>query len=226
MRFAYLKHSTEIFSNRNRFHAMRSLFDSFFIKFILIILFFLIPALSFAYTLAPNCDEAWFTLPAYNLVENGFFGTTVLDETATFRHVRLDGINHYTYWVMPVFPLAQTVWGKIVGFNLLGIRLLSVIFGIAALFSWAYLIKELSGNSTVALLSIGLMAIDYNFVYASGIGRMDIMTASLGIAGLAVFVRLRKKNLDYAVPASFTLAALAFFAHPMGLVNLAKRRKS
>jgi len=79
---------------------------------LLILAVYLIFALSSALTLLPGCDEAWFTVPGYNLVENGYFGTTVLDETATFRKVDLRGINHTTYWIMPVCPVLQGVIGN------------------------------------------------------------------------------------------------------------------
>jgi hypothetical protein len=169
-------------------------------------------------TLLPNCDEAWFTIPGYNLVENGFFGTTVLDETATFRNVRLDGINQYTYWIMPVYPLLQGAWGKIVGFGLIETRTFSLVCGIFALGSWFVLIRNLSKNVNLALLTVLLLALDYHFIYASSFGRMDMLTAALGAGALALFTHFRDKRFDIAILISFTLAALSFFTHPLGLI--------
>lgn len=190
----------------------------FKVALLLVILVYLVAAFSSAYTLLPNVDEAWFALPGYNLVENGFFGTSTLEETANFRQVRLDGINQYTYWIMPVFPLMQGVWGKIVGFGLIQTRVVSIIFGIVALLSWAFLIKKLSGSANIALLAAGILAIDYHFIYAASLARMDMTTVSLGVCGLAVFAWLREKNLDRAILFSYTLTALAFFTHPLGLL--------
>lgn len=197
---------------------MKKIPASFAAIFFTILIIYLITATLFASVLLPNCDEAWFLLPGYNLAEHGFFGTTVLDETATFRQVRLDGINVYTYWIMPLYPLAQAVWGKIFGFGLMQTRFLSFFCGAAALASWSYLIKKLSGNSAIALTAVGLMAVDYHFVYAASIGRMDMFTVSLGAGALAAFVFLREKNFDAAVAFSFWLTAPAFFAHPLGLL--------
>lgn len=200
---------------------MRMKFPSknyFIVSFLAVCFIYLAISLIFINTLLPNCDEGWFTIPGYNLVEKGFFGTTVLDETATFRKVRLDGINQYTYWIMPLYPLSQGIWGKIVGFGLIETRLFSVVCGIFALISWFVLIRNLSENFNLALLSILLLAVDYHFIYASGFGRMDMLTTSLGIGALAVFTQLRNKNFDYAILFSFTLTGLAFFAHPLGLI--------
>ena len=197
---------------------MKPAFNNFSISFLAVCVIYIAISIASVNTLLPNCDEGWFTIPGYNLVEKGFFGTTVLDETATFRKVRLDGVNQYTYWVMPMYPLLQGIWGKIVGFSLIETRLFSVVCGIFALSSWFILIRNLSKNSNLALLSILLLAVDYHFIYASGFGRMDMLTTSLGIGALAVFTQLRHKNFDYAILLSFTLTALAFFAHPLGLI--------
>lgn len=67
--------------------------NKFNIALSLIILIYLAAAFSSANTLLPNVDEAWFTIPGYNLAENGFFGTSTLEESANFRQIRLDGIN-------------------------------------------------------------------------------------------------------------------------------------
>ncbi len=184
----------------------------------LVILIYLAAASSSAYTLLPNVDEGWFTVPAYNLAENGFFGTTTVEESATFRQVRLDGIRQYTYWIMPAYPLVQALWGKIAGFGMMQTRSVSVIFGVIALLSWAFLIKKLSSSNGVALLAVAILAIDQHFIYSAGHGRMDMMTVALGASGLAAFVGLRERNLDRAVLFSCTLTAAAFFTHPLGLL--------
>lgn len=181
-------------------------------------LIYLTTAIASAYTLLPNVDEAWFTIPGYNLAENGFFGTSTLEETANFRQVRLDGINQYTYWIMPLFPLTQAFWGKIVGFGLWQTRFVSVIFGMIALSAWFALIRMLTGNNRLAFIAVTVLAFDYHFIYAASLGRMDMMTAALGVSALAVFARWRGEYFSRAVFFSCFLAALAFFTHPLGLI--------
>jgi 4-amino-4-deoxy-L-arabinose transferase-like glycosyltransferase len=194
--------------------------NKFKIVLALICLIYLAASISSAYTLLPNVDEAWFTIPGYNLAEHGFFGTSTLEETASFRQVKLTGINHYTYWIMPLFPLIQAIWGKIFSFGLIQTRFVSITFGFIALLSWTFLIIKLSGNRRLALIAVGILAIDYHFIYAASLGRMDMMTASLSVSGFAIFAWLREKHLSRAILAAYTLAALAFFSHPLGLLGV------
>ena len=156
---------------------------------------FIAASLQTARTMLPNVDEAWFTLPGFNLAEHGFFGTTILDETSSFRQVKLDGINSYTYWIMPVFPLIQAGWGKLVGFGLIETRSISIMFGVIALVSWTILIKILARNDAVALTAAALMALDYHFVYAGSLAAWT-WPQCLGVTGLAVYAWLREKRSE------------------------------
>lgn len=186
--------------------------------FFFVLFAYLVLAISSAFTLLPNVDEAWFTNPGYNLATHGFFGTTVLDETATFRQVSLDGIGQHTYWIMPAYPLLQAGVGKAVGFGLIQTRGVSIFFGVVALFAWTFLIRKLSGSAFLSVFAVALMAVDMHFIYAASEGRMDMIAAALGINALAVFVWLREKNLSRAVLFSSVLTAFSFFTHPLGSI--------
>ena len=70
--------------------------------------------------------------------------------------------------------------------------------------------KKMSGNDRIALIAVSILAIDYHFIYAASLGRMDMMTVALGASGLVVFVWLREKNLSRTVLFSYTLIAAAF----------------
>ncbi len=192
--------------------------SKFNIALIIIAAIYLAAAISSANTLLPNVDEAWFTIPGYNLAENGYFGTSTLDETSSFRQVKLDGVRTYTYWIMPVFPLTQAIWGKVLGFGLIQTRSVSILFGLIALLSWYCLIRKTTGEVRPALIAAAILAIDYHFVYAASLGRMDMMTAALGISALAVFIVGRGRSFDRAVFFSYSLTATAFFTHPLGLI--------
>src|SRR6185369_9070971 len=98
-----------------------------------IVLGYLLLAVGSARTLLPWCDEAWFASPALNLINSGYMGTSVLDPTADFRTNRIQGINRYTYWIVPLYPVTQALWDKLLGFNLFTVRLYSVAWGLVAL---------------------------------------------------------------------------------------------
>jgi hypothetical protein len=171
-----------------------------------------------AWTLLPGCDEAWFTLPGYNLVTNGHFGTTVLDESARFRQVRLDGINERTYWIMPSYPVLQGVLGKLFGFGLFTTRSASVFFGLVALIATYMFTRSLSDNRAIPLIAAGLLAADPFFVFGAGFGRMDMMAFALGLGSLTAYVGLREKHLSLAAAISSMLCAVSSFTHPLGLM--------
>lgn len=169
-------------------------------------------------TVMPWSDEAWFSSPALNLLTKGYMGTSVLDPTSSWRTNVLTGINQYTYWIVPLYPLAQAGWYKLVGFSLYSMRLLSVGWGLVALLAWYGIMKALSGDRRVALLTVALLAIDFQFLWSASVGRMDMMCAALGQAGLAAFLLLRPNHFPLAVLVSQSLVAASGLSHPVGLV--------
>ena len=98
-----------------------------------VVALYLILATGSLLTLRPWCDEGWFSAPAHSLITHGNMGTEVLDQTATWRSVQLTGIHEYTYWIMPLYPLAQTAWYEIAGFGLFRMRMLSLTLLISSI---------------------------------------------------------------------------------------------
>lgn len=167
---------------------------------------------------APFFDEAVLASPALNLITAGHMGTSVLDETSAWREgMSLKGINSRTYQVLPGHFLTQAAWYTVFGFGLFQMRLLSVFWGIIALLAWLVILETLS-NRPVALITMTLLAIDAMFLAAASFGRADMATAALGFAALAVYLRMRDRNLVAAVSISHVLAATAIFTHPTGLL--------
>jgi 4-amino-4-deoxy-L-arabinose transferase-like glycosyltransferase len=117
---------------------------------------------------------------------------------------------------MPLHLVTQAGWYKIFGFSLFSMRALSVVFGLLALFAWYVVVRSLSGNRQVALLTFILLAFDYIFVMAASFGRGDMMSMSLGAAGFAAYLYWRESNFARAVFASQTLVAACGLTHPNG----------
>ncbi|HLM62238.1 MAG TPA: glycosyltransferase family 39 protein, partial [Pyrinomonadaceae bacterium] len=138
-------------------------------------------AIGAAATKSPWCDEAWFASPAFNLSTRGFMGTTVLESSGTW----LEGIDEYTYWIPPAYVLAQSGWYEVFGFSLLSMRSLSAAFGLLALFSWFFFVKDITGEVETAILALVVIALDYCFIMTASVGRMDMMSAALNIAAFA-----------------------------------------
>ena len=180
-----------------------------------ILLVFVAIAVLCAHTNLPWSDEAWFASPALNLIARGNFGTSVLDPTASFRTNNLTGIHEHTYWIVPLFPLAEAAWFRALGFGLMQVRYLSILWGMVALWAWYRMLKILSGDERVAVLALGLMAADFTFAWTASVGRMDMMAAALGGAGLAAFLMWRESNFTRAVLVSQSLIVAAGLTHPM-----------
>jgi 4-amino-4-deoxy-L-arabinose transferase-like glycosyltransferase len=165
-----------------------------------------------ALTRRPWSDEAWFANPAWNLATKGFMGTTVLRTGEAW----LRGIERHTYWVMPLGLLAEAGWYKLVGFSLFKTRLLETMWSLVALAAWYYALKKLSGDVRLALLTAALLAVDYVFVSAASFGRMDMMSAALGLSAYAAYLGWRERNLPVAIFASQALTCLSGLTHPHG----------
>jgi 4-amino-4-deoxy-L-arabinose transferase-like glycosyltransferase len=180
-----------------------------------ILLVFVALAIFCAHTNLPWSDEAWFASPAFNLITKGNFGTSVLDPTASFRTNNLTGIHEHTYWIVPLFPLVEAAWFRATGYGLMQVRYLSIVWGLVALWAWYRMLKILTGDERVAVLAMGLMAIDFTFVWTSSVGRMDMMCAALGGAGLTAFLIMRERNFTRAVLVSQSLIVAAGLSHPM-----------
>src|SRR5919205_2717156 len=156
----------------------------------------------------PWSDEGWFASPALNLATTGSMGSPVLDASSW-----LPGINQYTYWVMPLHLVTQAGWYKIFGFSLLSLRMLSAFWGLVALASWFVIMRHLAEDRRIALLTSLLLALDYSFVMGASFGRMDVMCAALGFAGLTAYLTLRERHFAWAVMAGHTLVAASGLTH-------------
>jgi len=139
-------------------------------------------------------------------------GTTILESKGSW----MEGMDRHTYWILPLHVLAQAGWYKLFGFSLLTLRWLSVFWGAVVLCAWYFLMRRLSQDPRVALLSVGLLTVDYHFTSVAALGRMDAMCAGLGWAGCAVYVCMRERNLRVAVVSSNVLVAASCFTHPCG----------
>jgi 4-amino-4-deoxy-L-arabinose transferase-like glycosyltransferase len=167
--------------------------------------------LAAALTYTPRADEGFFASPALNLITHGHMGTTVLEGSHDF----LRNIHRYTYWMTPLHFIVQAGWYELVGFSLLNMRLLSLLFGVVALGAWYAIAGRLSQSRTVAALTMALVSMDFNFIAGGASGRMDMMAAALNFSGLAAYLVLRDRNFAAAILAGNACATLAGLTHPV-----------
>jgi len=175
---------------------------------------FLALSVGTALTAIPGTDEGWFANPAFNLRTKGSFGTTVMETFAT----PFKGIEQRTYWIMPLQPLALSVWYRVFGFSVFSSRSLSILWGLVALASWFIIVRSLFKRTSLGLLVLALLSVDYIFIVCASSGRMDMMSASLGFAAFASYLWLRERSLMWAIFVSQSLIVLSVLTHPMGVL--------
>ena len=182
-----------------------------------IVVVYLILAVACARTLMPWCDEAWFAGPAYNLINHGYMGTPVLDPTAGWSIRDLTRVDRYTYWIMPLYPFSQALWFQFFHFGLMTVRMYSVFWGLVALAAWFLVVKKITGDTRIALVTAALLATDFTFLWGAAVGRMDMMCEALGLGGIAAFLWLREKYLMVAILIGNAGVAAAGLVHPIAL---------
>src|SRR5207302_2682606 len=120
---------------------------------------YLFLAFSIAKVKIPWVDEGWVASAPANWVTTGSFGTPSLEPTGTWLNAELTGIRDYTYWNLPVGILAQALWYKAVGFDLLKMRALGILCGLLAILSWFAVVAELSGSRLAGSITAALLSV-------------------------------------------------------------------
>jgi len=185
-----------------------------------LLLLYLALAVGGVVTILPWSDEAWFASPAMNLAAKGYMGTSVLDPTAAWHVRNLNGIDRFTYWMVPLYLVGQSGWQLLAGPSLFSVRFFSVLWGLGALVAWYVLLRQLTGDAWVGFLTAAFLALDFQFLWSASVARMDMMCVALGVGGLAAFVALRQTKFTLAILVSHAFVAASGLSHPAGLAYL------
>lgn len=184
-----------------------------------IVLFSLLFATGAALTRRPWCDEGWFASIGWSLIHRGVMGMSVLDPHGYIFHTNVEGIDRYTYWVMPGYPLLQAAWYKVLGPSLFSMRSISLVWAVVALLSWYVVVRWLIRDGPVALLATLLLGTEQHFAFSAATGRMDMMCAALGLLSLALYIRLRR-NFTLALFVASCVSAINLFTHPNAIFGM------
>jgi hypothetical protein len=187
----------------------------------LVLCVYLALACGTALTKRPWCDEACFANPGIDLITRGSFGYTAMDPTG---YALLIGwvfprVQTHAYFIMPFDPLLQAGWFKLFGVGVFTMRSLHIVFGLAALFCWGFLVLRLSGRPPAALLAVALIGVDRSFVFAAADGRPDMTSAAFGVAALAVYLGFRESRIGLAIFLANACMAASVLSHPIGGVS-------
>jgi hypothetical protein len=112
----------------------------------------------------PSIDEGRFANPAYNLARHGVMGTTVIETAApgpgAFPLLR---IERHTYWVMPLYLVAEGAWYLIAPATLFWTRFFSILWIPLALWAVLTIAWRATGDLRVGLLAAVLAAAEFLF---------------------------------------------------------------
>lgn len=175
-----------------------------------ILVLYTILAVELARVRPPNADEGNHGSVAAIFASHHYLSMPMLNG------VWLPGLDKHLYAIMPLYFLGLSVWLKAFGVNIITMRLFSIPWGMVALLSWYVIMRRLSGDRRIALLSLALIALNYDFIDLSS-GRYDVMCAALNAAALAIYLALRERHLPWVLFSSNLLVAAAFMTHPYGL---------
>ncbi len=165
----------------------------------------------------PRPDEGHFSSAAYNLAHFGFLGTTSIDADAT----GLLRINERTYFLMPLYLLLQAGWLKLFPATIFSIRILNLVLLVPTLWCIYYVVRNITGNKAIALITVALLPLDYAFMFATISARPDVLCLLLSMAAIASYLKLRTRSFHQAILAAAFFMALSVMTHPNVVIHAA-----
>ena len=176
----------------------------------LIVIVYITLALARAYSTQPWNDEAWYASPSWSLIHHGNTGTPYIETAGKFWK----GMDHITYWVVPLQFFVQVPWIEVFGFGLVTMRVFAICWGLVALLAWARIVFLLSRSIIAALLTAFFLACDYQFASQMALARMDAMAVALATLAILAYLELRNRNFLWAVILSQAAVVACGLTHP------------
>jgi hypothetical protein len=172
-------------------------------------------ALSLGYSLTrePWWDEGLFVDVAITFRNHGHLGSSTLD---SHGFLPLPEVDRFTYWQFPLYLVSLGNWFRFVPATAIWMRVFSVVWGCVYVVCWFLIVRHLSGKESLALLVSSVVALNYATIAAASDGRMDMICAGLGYAGIASYICLRESGWTRAAVLAACFGAASLFCHPMG----------
>jgi hypothetical protein len=118
---------------------------------------YVILAVELARVRPPNFDDGNFGNAAAIFASKGFLAMPMKN------NVWLPGLDGHLYANMPLYFLGLGAWFKAFGVDLVTMRLFSVFWGVIALAAWYLIVRRLTPNRGIALLSLVLIGLNYDY---------------------------------------------------------------
>jgi 4-amino-4-deoxy-L-arabinose transferase-like glycosyltransferase len=148
-------------------------------------------------------DEVHFADIARTFAEHGYLGTTLIK-----------GMENHVYWQPPMYFVILAGVIKVVGFDIVALRIFSILVGLAIIILTYQIAVRASNNLVVPRLTLLFLAVNPLFVNYIKLVRMDGVCMLWNL--LAIYSALSTRERVW-IPATFV--ALACFTHPFGLIG-------
>jgi 4-amino-4-deoxy-L-arabinose transferase-like glycosyltransferase len=124
-----------------------------------------------------------------------------------------------SYWQPPVwFYLMAPVIG-ILGYNIIQLRLVSMLVGLCVIWATFLLARRLELSAWTTRAGVVLLAVNPNFVTYVKLVRMDALCVLLTLLGLIAYATFIVKGKSSTLVTGGVLFGFAVLTHPLGLIG-------
>lgn len=125
-----------------------------------------------------HSDESWLSGLSRNMLETGSFSVT-----EPFFDLKIRN----PHAIKILYHMIQILFIRVMGYSLLTVRFISIIFGMLTLLYFYKLSLSIFQSKRLAFFSVILLAIDIQFLYASHLARQEIILVFVLVLGLYLF---------------------------------------
>lgn len=135
-----------------------------------------------------HSDEPWLSGLSRNMLE---------EESLSVTETFFDLYERHPHSIKSLFHLLQMLFLKLLGYNIFTFRFISLIFGTLTLFFFYRLSIILLGSRSLALVTVLLLSVDIQFIYASHFARQEVIILFILILSLYLFLKT-KEYINYS----------------------------
>ncbi|MBF7096227.1 ArnT family glycosyltransferase [Alkalibacter mobilis] len=117
-----------------------------------------------------HSDEPWLAGLSRSMLLNNDFSVT---------EPFFDVYSRDPHAIRVLFHMIQALFINVFGYELITVRMISLVFAVAALTSFYSLVFKIFGSRTLALITAILLSLDIQFIYASHFARQEMILLAL-----------------------------------------------
>ncbi|PJE63524.1 hypothetical protein COU89_02850 [Candidatus Roizmanbacteria bacterium CG10_big_fil_rev_8_21_14_0_10_45_7] len=154
-------------------------------------------------------DEAIFADTARNITMRGTLATDLFLDI-------IPGMQERALWYPPLYFYLLSWWTRLTAFDIVSIRLFSILTSCLSLIVLYALSVRITQRKWLGVIAMMLLGVDYSFLRAGQVGRMDALTFLWIISALYAGYEGRIGNSLVWLLVAGVLGGLAILTHPLG----------